>query len=604
MAFDQDLINDILKQADIVDIISRYINVIKKGRNYVALCPFHDDKNPSLQISKEKQIFKCFVCETGGNAITFVEKYEKITFSDAVKKVAELIGYHDPRLEKQFKKTPVNESLVPLYACINDLQDFYVYSLSIDEGKTARDYLAKRNITPDQIKKFGLGYALKDGQATVKYLQSKKHSLKSIEGIGIALARSEGTADNNAGRLIFPLYNSHGQVIGFSARRLNDSNKEEAKFVNSPETEIFHKGSVLYNMQNAIQSIRHDGYIYVVEGFMDVFAIDKAGINSVIALMGTAMSKENAMTLRRLNVEVRLCLDGDMPGQMAMMKAMNVFDQVGVRYRIVFQEGNIDDPDDIFQSKGKEGLKDFLNSLHDPLEFAISYYERKGNIGTIEEKEKVITHFLPMLLACKTTLELENYIYKLAGVTGFEAQAIKDLVTRAKTNASSPGIGERVEDARINEFHPERKQTRRLQLAEKEILYQMLANPLAIDYYNNRIEAFYDDLYNSLANYVIDYEQKYGKVDVSKLINHLEMSDASNKEELVNAVATLSSENYHPECTEKLLDECAETIKEEKDEIYDKEMLNKALEGKNDEEKARIIGEYAKKRGAKAKKRS
>lgn len=599
--FEQDLINDILKQADIVDIISRYINVIKKGRNYVALCPFHDDKNPSLQISKEKQIFKCFVCEAGGNAITFVEKYEKISFLEAVKKVADLIGYKDERLEKQFKRAPINESLIPLYDCIAELQKFYVYNLSTDEGKVALDYLQRRNIDENQIKKFGLGYSLSNGKATIEFLQSKKHSLKTIEGIGIALARNEGTADNNAGRLIFPLYNSQNQVIGFSARRLNDANKDEAKFVNSPETQLFHKGNVLYNIQNAMQSAKHDGYIYVVEGFMDVFAIDRAGINSVVALMGTAMSKENALTLRRLNVEVRLCLDGDMPGQMAMMKAMNVFDQLGVRYRIVYKDGNIDDPDDILQKNGVEGLKSFLSSLYDPLDFAISYYERKGTIGTVEEKERVLNHFLPMLLACKNTLELDNYIYKLSRVTGFEAPAIRNMVSNAKKIGVENQQNLNSYEYSLQESHPEKKELRKLQFAEKEILYQMLNSIVAIDYYNKNIEYFYNETYRSIANFIIDYEQQYKKIDVSELISQLESSDSSNKEELVKTITRISAENYHPKFSITLLDECSKTIKREKNDFYDKETLKKALEGKNDEEKARIIADYARKKGQKAK---
>lgn len=599
--FEQDLINDILKQADIVDIISRYINVIKKGRNYVALCPFHDDKNPSLQISKEKQIFKCFVCEAGGNAITFVEKYEKISFLEAVKKVADLIGYKDERLEKQFKRAPINESLIPLYDCIAELQKFYVYNLSTDEGKVALDYLQRRNIDENQIKKFGLGYSLSNGKATIEFLQSKKHSLKTIEGIGIALARNEGTADNNAGRLIFPLYNSQNQVIGFSARRLNDANKDEAKFVNSPETQLFHKGNVLYNIQNAMQSAKHDGYIYVVEGFMDVFAIDRAGINSVVALMGTAMSKENALTLRRLNVEVRLCLDGDMPGQMAMMKAMNVFDQLGVRYRIVYKDGNIDDPDDILQKNGVEGLKSFLSSLYDPLDFAISYYERKGTIGTVEEKERVLNHFLPMLLACKNTLELDNYIYKLSRVTGFEAPAIRNMVSNAKKIGVENQQNLNSYEYSLQESHPEKKELRKLQFAEKEILYQMLNSIVAIDYYNKNIEYFYNETYRSIANFIIDYEQQYKKIDVSELISQLESSDSSNKEELVKTITRISAENYHPKFSITLLDECFKTIKREKNDFYDKETLKKALEGKNDEEKARIIADYARKKGQKAK---
>ncbi|MFA6619787.1 MAG: CHC2 zinc finger domain-containing protein, partial [Bacilli bacterium] len=227
--YDRDLIDKILASADIVTVISAYIPVTKKGRSYVALCPFHDDKNPSLNISKEKQIFKCFVCGTGGNAITFVEKYEKISFEEAVRKVADLINFHDERLEKQAYHAYVNSELTPLYDCIDDLEKYYQYALSIAEGKVASDYLAERHLDAGQVAKYGIGYAPMDGAKTVQFLQVKGHSLKSIEDIGIALAKKEGTSDSNAGRLIFPLCNPDGQVVGFSARKLHE--EQSPKYV-------------------------------------------------------------------------------------------------------------------------------------------------------------------------------------------------------------------------------------------------------------------------------------------------------------------------------------------------------------------------------------
>src|SRR5574344_139691 len=319
--YSQDLIDSLLKSSDIVTVISSYISVIKKGRSYVALCPFHDDKHPSLNISKEKQIFKCFSCGTGGNAITFIEKYEKISFDEAVRKLADLVGFHDPRLAKEAYKPAVNPTLEPLYKCINDLENYYKYGLSLEEGKRATDYLAARHIDQTQIARYGLGYAPMDGQKTVAFLQAKGHSLKSIEDIGIALAKASGTADSNAGRLIFPLANPDGQVVGFSARRLGE--EDTAKYVNSPETKIFQKSDILYNYHLAKATAHHDGYVYLLEGFMDVMALEKAGMPSAVALMGTNLSANQVNLLRRLNCEVRLCLDGDAAGQEGMMRMIS-----------------------------------------------------------------------------------------------------------------------------------------------------------------------------------------------------------------------------------------------------------------------------------------
>ena len=344
MIFDHDLLQEIKSRADIVDVISSYINVIKKGRRYAAVCPFHDDHNPSMDINKEKQTYHCYVCNHGGDVFSFVSDYEKISFADAVKRVCEIIGFDDPRLHKNEPIKPVDVNIQKLYDCINELQKFYEYGLTTEEGKIARDYLSKRQLSDEQVKKFSLGYALNDGKLTVSYLQQKGFSLKNIEDIGIALARANGTADSNAGRLIFPIKDHNGQVIGFSARKMT-SGDDAAKYINSPDTKLFHKTNVLYNYHIAKQSAKHDGFIYVLEGFMDVFALDTIGITSAVAIMGTKLTENHIAMLRRLNVEIRLCLDGDKPGQEAMMGIMATLDKAGLPYRLVSQPGELRDPD-------------------------------------------------------------------------------------------------------------------------------------------------------------------------------------------------------------------------------------------------------------------
>lgn len=594
MRYEKDLIEEVLRQADIVKVISSYINVIKKGRSFVSICPFHDDKNPSMMISPEKQIFKCFVCGTGGNAISFVEKYEKISFEEATKKVAEIVGFHDDRLIKQAPKVYVDESLLPLYDCLTDLTTFYQYGLSTAEGQVARTYLESRNIPPVQIAKFKLGYSLNDGKSTVNYLEKKGYSLKTIENIGIALAKATGTSDNNAGRLVFPLCDINGQVVGYSARRLSE-NKEESKYVNSPETRVFHKGSLLYNLHNAKDSAKRDGYIYVLEGFMDVFALDRIGINSAVALMGTSLSKEQAMIFRRLNVEVRLCLDGDAPGQNAMMKILPILSEVGVQCRIVSHPKDDRDPDDVLQSDGEEALRKYISSLIDSNEFMLSYYENTHQLGTMEERKDVLRKFLPLITGLKSQFEVDNLIFKLANITRFEPEAIKELVKNAKNKKEAQG--EQTADFNfVSTFHPERKTIRRLDMAEKEVLYQMLGNKEAIDFYENKIESFYDEIHRTIANFLIDYAQNHEKIDVNLVINELQMSDVQNKEPLINEVASLSLEIHHPTCTEQLLNDCKEVIDDEKIKFYEKDMLEKSLVGKSATEKARIINDFTKKK--------
>ena len=199
MALDEELVKSVLKATDIVKVVSSYLNVTKKGKNYVAVCPFHDDTNPSLSINPEKQIFKCFVCGTGGTAISFVQKYERINFIDAVKKVADFSGYHDPRLDTKTYVKKVDETKTPLYKCLHDLTLYYQYALNTPEGKDGLDYFEKRHLDNTLRSKFLLGYAFNDGKATVQFLQSKGHSLKTIEDIGIASMLNGSYFDKNQG---------------------------------------------------------------------------------------------------------------------------------------------------------------------------------------------------------------------------------------------------------------------------------------------------------------------------------------------------------------------------------------------------------------------
>jgi DNA primase len=593
--YDRDLIDKILASADIVTVISAYIPVTKKGRSYVALCPFHDDKNPSLNISKEKQIFKCFVCGTGGNAITFVEKYEKISFEEAVRKVADLINFHDERLEKQAYHAYVNPELTPLYACIDDLEKYYQYALSIAEGKIASDYLAERHLDAGQVAKYGIGYAPNDGAKTVQFLQAKGHSLKSIEDIGIALAKKEGTSDSNAGRLIFPLSNPDGQVVGFSARKLHE--EQSPKYVNSPGTRIFDKGKILYNYHNAKNTARHDGYVYVLEGFMDVMALDKAGIPSAVALMGTSLTTEQISLLRKLNCEVRLCLDGDAPGQAGMMKMITQLNRSGIAFRLVSNPGDLRDPDDILQESGPEALKTSMNHLVDAFDFQVDYYTNVKKLDSPDEKKKVMMYFIPFLRNIPAGIDRDNYIVKLAKATGYEIRAIREQINAVGPEEVTGEETAYIDQIEVERLHPEKLMLKRLLKAEREALFYMLADMGAVQYFEQHIDNFYYPIYNEIANYVVDYvEKRKAPVDVKSLLGDIAGSGADNADEVEAKVSEIVSDSYHPPYSEKTISDCALAIREEKDRAYDKETTEKAIEGKSEQEKTRIIAEYAKRR--------
>ena len=595
MAFDPSLIEDILKQANIVDVISSFIPVIRKGKSFVAKCPFHDDSNPSMMISPEKKIFKCFVCGTAGNAISFVQKYSNISYPEAVRKVADIIGFHDPRLDQAVVKKAVDPKKEPLLKCLQDLTLYYQYALSTPEGKEGLDYLNSRNLDEGIRSKYKIGYAFKDGKTTIQFLQSKGHSLKTIEDTGIASLMGGAYTDKNQGRVVFSICDPDGNVIGYSARRIK--NTDEAKYVNSPETYLFHKSNVLYNYHIAKEKARIAKCIYVCEGFMDVFALAKIGMDNAVAIMGTALTKEHIAMLRALNVEIRLCLDGDLAGQTAMMKASKQLADAGINCVIVDNRGSTKDPDEILNQDGPEVLKNYLSKLLNRVDFSLKYFENSNPLNTSEEKRRLVAEFIPILLTIRSQLELDSYLRKLATITGYDVESIRDLVNKYR-NQSNQTV-EKV-SAVMNDFHPERKELRKLAFAERELLYQMATNPAAVSFYEEKVENFYDETYRQIANYLVEYAHESDSFDSSTLIASLEQSELENKDELINELTTLLIEKNHPnECTEELLSNLLDSIQSEKNRIFEEDTLEQSLAGKDPLEQARILSEFNRRKAKK-----
>lgn len=585
MIIEEGLYNDVSKHADIVKVVSAYLPVVRKGKDYIAKCPFHDDTNPSMHVSPQLNIFKCFVCGTSGNSISFVKKYARLSSIEALRKVADISDFHDPRLEGMVENKVVDPKRLPLLKCLHDLTVYYQYALNSPEGKEGLDYIINRHLDNNLRSKFRLGYAFKDGKATCQFLLSKGHSLKTIEDVGIASPLNGTYFDRNQGRVIFPIFDKEGEVVGYSARRLNDG--PEAKYVNSPDTYLFHKSNILYNFHNAKEKAHIAGYIYVLEGFMDVFALQRINIEAAVATMGTALSEEHIRLLRSLNVEVRLCLDGDIPGQKASMVMADLLIKNGLNVRIVDNQNNRKDPDEILNIDGDVALNAFLGKLISYVDFTLNYYLNTNPLQTTEQKTQLIQEFVPVLLGIRSQLELDSYIGKLAKITGYTSEAIKNILKTARLKPE-------IKDYRsvIINYHPERKILRRLNTAERELLYQMLQNKQAVGFYEGNIDGFYDSTYRVIANFLIEYARNHENFVPTDLISSLENSDLDNKETMINQITELYLERNHPTCDVKLLNSLEEVIKEEKERIFENDMLDQSLENKDPLEQARILADY------------
>ena len=426
-----ELVQYVKDKADIVAVIGHYLKLTKKGADYVAICPFHDDTKPSLSISPTKKIFKCFVCGTGGNCITFVQKYEHVSFMQAVKKVCNICNIDVPGLDEVVKVKPKENQ--DLLDAINNLTGFYHFSLRQKDGEEARSYLEKRNMNDDVINHFKIGYAPLDNTRSIKVLRERFNcSVETLEKAGILANSGSGFYDRYRDRIMFPLENTKGDIVGFSGRIYKDSDKGESKYVNSPETPIFQKSTILYNFRNAKDSVRKDGYLYVLEGFMDVIACYKAGINSAVALMGTALTEAHIALFKELGVEIRLCLDSDNAGQNAMYSTLKLFGKAKLKYKIVRKFTGAKDADEYLNAFGTDGLIDALNSLAEPIEFEAKYLVDNGKLNTLEAKDDYLQTRLIAFSRYKQLVR-KDLISRLADILSINKDDLESMVDRANT---------------------------------------------------------------------------------------------------------------------------------------------------------------------------
>ena len=332
---------------------------------------------------------------------------------------------------------------------------------------------------------------------------------------------------------------------------------------------------------------------------MDVYALSKIGIDAAVAIMGTSLTAEHIQILRSLNVEIRLCLDGDLPGQTAMMKISKMFAKAGLNFCVVDNQDSTRDPDEILNEEGKEALEEYLNKLVPQADFALNYYLRSNPLKTMEEKKALIKEFLPFLVRINSQIELDTYLRRLAKITGFDVDSIRSVVRRARSSGESDTVSSTAKEI-VEDFHPERKALQKLLTAERELLYQMSQNKSAVAFYEQKVPGFYDDVYRTIANYIIEYAASHDMMNDTGLMALLEDSDLENKQKIINDLVAIYMETHPSECSEELLNNLLETILIERKRISEEDVLKQSLEGKSELEKARIISDFNRRMMSKA----
>ena len=515
----EDDIKAIRQQADIVDVMSHYITLEKKGKDYKAICPFHDDHDPSLSISTDKQIFKCFVCGTGGNVFTFVQKIENISFLEAVCKVAELIHYPLHLDAHQFQpKEDVNK---PYYDCIQSYIRFLTFELESENGESVKRYLSQRKINEDIIKRFEIGYA-PESSRSVKYLKAKGFNEQILTETGLIRTHDLDTYAVFEQRLMIPIHDENGNPVGFTARRLNED-KETAKYINTSETKIYHKGNLIFNYHRAKEFAKKNKRCILVEGAMDVIAFEKADIHESIACLGTACTKEQMALLKRLNVPLVVCYDGDRAGKAATYK----FGKLAVDYGLVFsivKNTTGKDPDEIFNELGKDEL--YL-SVHKTVSL-FEYLPNQYDLDNYEDKKKFTSEMQSFIERTCTDFEKADYYSRIRDLTGFDLSHQTPQVMPKKESYTRPAAIQNIEPLKNGRT-----------LAEHGALWMILNSKIAADQFKDQIGFFEDPVCEELSLYCYDMYRSMDHIDFDVLMSHIE------KEEVRNLLVTLMENPFH-----------------------------------------------------------
>ena len=423
MRIPESKIEEIRSSSSIVDVISGYVQLRKRGRNYIGLCPFHSEKTPSFTVSEEKQIFHCFGCHAGGNVYKFLMDYEKISFIEAVQELAKQVG-----IEIEYESTPGDEKQSEqeiLYDINTEAAKYFYNNLqNSDEGEIARKYLRERKIKPQTITSFGLGYALKGWEYFHQFAKEKKLDINKVVELGlIGKSNDINYFDKFAGRLIFPIFSPNGRVVAFAGRILDESDK--AKYLNSPESSIYIKGRILYGLSFAKDEIRKLDKAILVEGYMDLISLYQSGIKNVVAVSGTALTEEQVQLLSRYTKNVVLLFDADTAGIKASMRSIELLLKRDIEVKIAALPAG-EDPDSFINNYGREKFEEIISYAQNFLEYQSEYFEKQGMFADSAKMSEAIRELVKSASLIKDDLKRNLLIKTIAKKFGLREILIEN----------------------------------------------------------------------------------------------------------------------------------------------------------------------------------
>lgn len=534
-------INDIRASADIVAIIGSYIPLTQKGKNFVGVCPFHDDHSPSMSVSPEKQIYKCFACGASGNVFTFVAEYENVSFIEAVRIVASKCG-------KELSITTYNNNVSQALKEENEIMDltqkFFLNNLRTKFGKDALEYLKNRGLNEDIIKEFGIGLSLDSNDSLYQLLLKKKYDIKKLLDLGLVNSVNGKTYDMFTRRITFPLWDKDGNIVGFSARVYRNE-KDVSKYMNSRESKLFKKGETLYNYHKAKDIAKREKKIIVVEGFMDAIRISSIGIKNVVALQGTAMTTEQVQLLKKLRVKVILCLDNDNAGLIATINNGDELIKNEIETEVIRLSGE-KDPDEYILANGGEAFKNNVDKPLSYFEFKMNYLKQNKDLNNVEDLSIYVNDVLKSLTEIDDPILKELTLDKMSKEYNLSISVLKNKLEQLEPVKIKKEIKSTV-------IEKQRKDV--FMIGSEKILYFMMNGEEYIREYQKKLGFFEDSLYREIANEIVYFYETNKEITVADFITYV-----NDKNDIRDKVMEIVNDSANDEVTIEAMDEYIDAL--------------------------------------------
>lgn len=531
MHYPEEVIEEVRMRSDIVDVISGYVKLQKKGANYFGLCPFHHEKSPSFSVAPQKQMYHCFGCGVSGNVITFVMEYENYSFREAVEMLAGRCGVKLPKMEYSKEARAQADLKAALLEINKQAANYFYYQLKQPQGRAGYDYLQRRQLTDETIRRFGLGYSNKTSDDLYRYLRGKGYDDTILKETGLVTIEERASRDKFWNRVMFPIMDVNNRVIGFGGRVMGDG---EPKYLNSPETKLFDKSRNLYGLNYARTS--RQKFILLCEGYMDVISMHQAGFTNAVASLGTAMTEQHAALLKRYTEQVILTYDSDNAGVKAALRAIPILKNAGISAKVLNMRP-YKDPDEFMKNLGPEEFKKRIENARNSFLFEIDVLKEGCDMQDPEQKTDFYNKAARKLLDFPEALERDNYIQAVSREFFINYENLKTLVNQLG-NRLGMGAGKNrepggEESAANRPGAPAKKKEKEegLRKSERLLLTWLIEEPELFDKINGIIGPadFVKPLYREAAQMVFDGHEK-GDVNPASILNHF-IDDEGNYRE-------------------------------------------------------------------------